>query len=73
MLVSLAVVALRWWGVSGRKSTLCWAFGLAGMFAASDEWHQASVPGRGGGLRDVLIGTGEALLAALVWSAGGMT
>jgi hypothetical protein len=34
------------------------------LFAASDEWHQTFVPGRGGNVRDVLIDTAGALTAA---------
>jgi uncharacterized protein YfiM (DUF2279 family) len=33
-------------------------------FAASDEWHQTFIPGRGGNIRDVLIDTAGALTAA---------
>lgn len=35
-------------------------------FAASDEWHQTFVPGRGGNVRDVLIDTAGATIATIV-------
>jgi len=34
------------------------------LYAASDEWHQTFVPGRGGTIVDVIIDTTGALLAA---------
>ena len=39
------------------------AFAGAVLFAASDEWHQAFVPGRGGNVRDVCIDAVGALTA----------
>jgi VanZ family protein len=44
------------------------SFAFAVLFAASDEWHQTFVPDRDGCLRDVLIDTGGALVAALFLS-----
>ncbi len=35
-------------------------------YAAFDEWHQAFVPGRGPGIRDVLIDSAGALFGAVV-------
>ena len=69
VLVSLAVAALRRGNIGGRVSRIWLAFAFAAAFAASDEWHQTFVPGRDGCVRDVLIDTGGALLAALFWSA----
>lgn len=69
VLVSLAVVALRRGNIGSRVSRIWLAFAFAVAFAASDEWHQTFVPGRDGCVRDVLIDTGGALLAALCWSA----
>ncbi|MEP6757347.1 MAG: VanZ family protein [Chthonomonadales bacterium] len=37
---------------------------FAVLFAASDEWHQTFVPGRDGCIRDVLIDSAGAALAA---------
>ena len=38
-------------------------------FAASDEWHQTFVPGRGGNVRDVMIDTAGAAIATAVIAA----
>jgi hypothetical protein len=38
---------------------------LTALFAASDEWHQRFVPGRGGHFSDVCIDVGGACVAAL--------
>jgi len=40
------------------------ALGSAVLFAISDEWHQTFVPNRDGCLRDVLIDSSGALVAA---------
>jgi hypothetical protein len=69
ILDSLATVALRRKNIGSRLSSIWLAFAFAAVFAASDEWHQTFVPGRDGNVRDVLIDTGGALLAALYWSA----
>lgn len=39
---------------------------LAAGFALTDEWHQLSVPGRDGNLRDVLIDTAGAFAGAVL-------
>ena len=39
---------------------------LAAGFALTDEWHQLSVPGRDGNLRDVLIDTAGAFTGAVL-------
>ena len=46
---------------SARNLVLAMVASVA--FAASDEWHQTFVPGRGGNLTDVLIDTGGILAA----------
>lgn len=69
VLVSLAVAALRRSRLGSRPRTIWLAFGLAAVFAASDEWHQTFVPGRDGNVRDVFIDMGGALLASLGWLA----
>lgn len=38
-----------------RLQTIIYAFFIAIVYAASDEWHQTFVPGRSGELRDVFI------------------
>ena len=54
-------------GWSARRcTTVAWT--LAVLFAASDEWHQTFVPGRGGNLLDVVIDTAGAT-AAVLWLA----
>jgi VanZ family protein len=47
-----------------------WAFVLALVYAASDEWHQSFVPSRDGTLHDVIIdasGAGLGLLLLHRW------
>ena len=39
---------------------------LAAGFSLTDEWHQLSVPGRDGNLRDVLIDTAGAFTGAVL-------
>ena len=48
----------------GRAALL--AVVLAAGFAATDEWHQLSVPGRDGNLRDVCIDTAGATAGAVL-------
>ena len=42
------------------------AFVISVLFAITDEWHQTFVPGRDGCLRDVLIDSGGAAIAAVI-------
>ena len=52
-----ARMALRW-----CRHCALWAWALAFLYAASDEWHQSFVPSRGSSFHDVLIdATGAAL------------
>ena len=44
-----------------------WAFGIALIYAASDEWHQSFVPSRGGTIHDVLIDGAGAALGLVLW------
>jgi len=47
------------------------AFGLAVLFAITDEWHQSFVPSREGSLRDVLIDSSGAAAALIgLWWLG---
>ena len=47
------------------------AFGVAVVFAASDEWHQTFVPSRQGSVWDVLLDSSGAVLGLLVlWRLG---
>ncbi len=51
-----------------RKSswlTLLFTLAVAVPYAAFDEWHQAFVPGRGPGLKDVMIDSAGALCGSL--------
>ncbi|WP_435008337.1 VanZ family protein [Tundrisphaera lichenicola] len=51
---------------SRRRVDVLLAFSFCVLFAASDEYHQTFVPGRGGTWTDVLIDTSGAGLAALI-------
>jgi len=60
-----SVTPERW-----RRTAFWLAWGLALLYAATDEWHQAGVPGRHARVTDWLIdalGAGLALLAAGRW------
>ena len=48
-------------------SCAVWAWMLATLYAASDEWHQSFVPSRGGSIHDVLIDASGAALGLLLW------
>jgi len=43
-----------------------WSILIVFLYACSDEFHQAFVPGRGPAFRDVLVDTGGGLLAFLI-------
>lgn len=58
----LAVFALLWL-LARRPLGDGWGFAFTVLYAASDEWHQTFVPGRGGAVSDVLIDAAGALLA----------
>jgi len=45
--------------------TATWAWALATLYAASDEWHQSFVPSRQGSILDVGIDSSGALLGLL--------
>jgi len=46
-----------------------WAWALATLYAATDEWHQALVPGRTGSVWDVLLDAAGAALGMAVTEA----
>lgn len=48
-----------------RKLTYGYAWGIATLYACTDEFHQLFVPGRGGQISDVLIDSSGAALAML--------
>lgn len=54
VLAVLALFALRRSGVRGSRSAIG-AFIIAVLYAASDEYHQSFVPGRGPSVMDVFI------------------
>ena len=57
------------WKATGRRLTQHSSLGIALAciaYAASDEWHQTFIPGRGGTLLDVLIDSLGITVAALV-------
>ena len=72
-LTEYAILALLlWWALrplaaKGRQ-VLLWAFSLATLYAASDEFHQSFVPSRGASVHDVAIdGCGAALAMGALW------
>ena len=52
-----------------RVAALPWAWLLATLYAATDEWHQSFVEARGPALLDVGIDSAGALTGALVMLA----
>lgn len=49
------------------RKCAAWAWGLAFLYAASDEWHQTFVPSRGGSINDMLIDCSGAALGLVLW------
>lgn len=64
VLGALALAAIRNW--PGARDPRLWALLLAALYAASDEWHQAYVPGRSSELSDVVLDSVAAALAIYV-------
>lgn len=66
----LLALAYRWGlecqGPGGRRRALL-AWGLAVLYALSDEWHQTFVPGRNGNLLDVAVDSLGATAALFAW------
>jgi VanZ family protein len=64
-----AVLALLWsWtlGVAPVRLGVAWL--LSTLYAASDEWHQSFVPGRGPAVGDVLVDSAGAFaMMTLLW------
>lgn len=63
---------LFWWALRPlaveRHRVLWWAFTLATLYAASDEFHQSFVPSRGASFHDVVIdGCGAAAAMGALW------
>lgn len=57
-------------GCSSPGRRAAWALALAALYAATDEFHQTFVPGREGSVRDVLIDSaGAAVAAGVLWLA----
>jgi VanZ family protein len=69
ILVVVGAAMLRRWQRGRAGKAIQSAFAFAILYAATDEWHQTFVPGRHGSLRDVLIDSMGALLAAVCLSA----
>ena len=69
-----AALGLCLYALARRRLTplpaLALALGMAVAFAFVDEWHQLSVPGRDGSLRDVGIDSLGALAGVLLGRAG---
>jgi hypothetical protein len=65
ILLCFCVLVLRRAGRWSYQRSVGAAFVFAVLFAASDEWHQTFVPGRDGCVRDVLIDSAGAAVAAI--------
>ncbi len=65
ILFAVTLEALKRATTWSRKTQILVAFGFCVLFAASDEWHQTFVPDRDGCLRDVVIDSVGASLAAV--------
>jgi VanZ family protein len=62
---------LRGDGRSWSRREALIAIGVAALFAASDEWHQSTIPSRQGQFSDVVLDTAGATVGMiLVWAAG---
>lgn len=68
MIVARALLAARQMG-SGRLAVAALAWGVAVLYAASDEWHQSFVPSRTASVGDVAIDAVGALLGLAVFFA----
>ncbi len=66
----LVTNALRRNGVKGYRSVLI-AIGICVLYAASDEVHQIFVPGRGPGVKDVIIDSAGAIVGIGVYCVAG--
>jgi VanZ family protein len=55
------------WAFEGWRRPALMAIILASIFGATDEWHQAFVPGRRSGLDDWAFDTFSAALALYLW------
>lgn len=62
----LSIYALRGRGVSHWKGAMG-AFLICVLYAISDEIHQAFVPGRGPGVKDVLIDSAGAMVGIVLY------
>ncbi len=65
VLALLAFNAVRRSGARGGKAYLT-AFAIAALYAASDEFHQSFVPGRGPAVTDVFIDSAGAATALFI-------
>jgi hypothetical protein len=66
VLYLLCLAALNRAAGGSPRRNATWAILIAVTFAATDEWHQTFVPGRGGTATDVLIDSLGVFAAALV-------
>lgn len=65
----LFLLWLRALGRVGGTAAPALAAAVAVLYAASDEWHQSTVPGRHGTPVDVLIDAAGVALAFVLWRA----
>lgn len=71
-LVSFGMLAVLFrFALGDRRRAGLAAWGLTALYAASDEWHQRFIPGRGPGVDDVLLDALGAALALLLWEGVG--
>ncbi len=66
LLCTFCQAALAGWRGKSTTATCLAALVFSLAFAASDEWHQTFVPGRGGTPLDVLIDGAGAILATVL-------
>ncbi|MGE5589403.1 MAG: VanZ family protein [Bacillota bacterium] len=69
VLVFAALALLVWWALPPGPRRLAAAWGLTALYAATDELHQAFVPGRSAEVTDVLLDAAAALVALVLFRA----
>ncbi len=49
-----------------QKLNWVWSIVIGIVYAATDEWHQSTVPGRNGSIEDVLLDSGGVIVGVLI-------